>query len=446
VNLDAFLHIVVRRGWLALALAALLGAAAYAYASSRTPIYEAESRIAIQAARPAEFGQTQAINGLLRSFTADVVTTELAQEVADTVGGVDAATLKANASAAADEGTREVRIRYHSTDPATAERVADVWSTVFVARRAQANLQLDQTDRIFATKRDATSHSLWWPRKKMLTALGLAAGFALGALLALLWEFDAAARVRAAADLKDLGVGACLGSVPVAVGERRDRRGGPARPAIRRVVRLGWPVALGAACGCTVALALSATRPPEYRARTRIAIEPARTSDWGQSMAIREILRGYGEDISTRRMAEEVARRLQLDLPAERLLGTLSVAPNEETYEIWVDVLHGAPAIAEGISRTWADAFAEERIIANQELDARDRIYARIRDATPAELYAPKPATNALAGAVMGALVGAAVALALGSARPQTHAPDGLATDYRILGMIPGPDGGAATP
>jgi len=413
MNLHLLLGVARRRGWIVVALGAIGAMAGYGFALTRVPVYEAEARVSIQAARPADLGQTQAINGVLRSFAADVVTAELADEVARILGGWDPDALKAHASAQADEGAREVKSRFRWGDPAVAEAVADTWATVFEEGRRQANLQLDQRERVFAVKRDTTTHHLYWPRKKLLTVAGGAAAAGLGVALALVLEFAAAATVRGPDDL--LGIGEWIGSVPTEpqAAEVAVRSGAWSwsDSAAAAAGLVGGVLALGM-LGAVVAYGLSGFSKPTYRARTRIAIEPARTSDWGQTQAIREILRGFSEDISTRRMAGEVSRRLQLDLPAPRLLEKLRVAPSADVYEIWLDVLDGDPAEAEAISRTWAQVFAEERDTANQELDARDRIYARLRDRTPAELFAPRPATNALAGGVIGALAGLAAVAA----------------------------------
>lgn len=448
VSLDALTRIIVHRAWLPLVLAAAGGVAGFGYARSQTPVFEAESRVSIQAARPADLGQTQAINSLLRSFAADVVTREMAEEVAAQIPESAAADLRGSASAAADEGSREVRIHVRSRDAAYAEKVADVWASVFVARRDTANLQLDQRERVFAGLRDATTHRQYSPRTKLLAAMGTAVGMAAGLALALVAEFGAAGTIRSSEDAAAFGSAGVLGSVaaPTAVGMA------PAGAGVRAFAGRWAPAAMSvmglAALGAAVAVGAASLRPEVFRARTRIAVEPARTSDWGQTQAIREIMRGYSEDISTRRMAGETARRLELDLPPSKLIEGLRVAPHEDTYEIWLDYRGYDPDTARSVSRTWAEVFTEERITANQDLDAVDRIYARLRDETPVESAGGRRATTALAGAVIGALAGAALVLAAALSRKRRVAAsdwdDVSPVDPPALGWVPPPRQGAA--
>jgi capsular polysaccharide biosynthesis protein len=400
------------------------------------------TRVRIEAARPADFGQTQAINGVLRSYAADVTTLDMAERVAQILGeNANPEALLNDVGATADAGSREIQVKFKSPDPAWAERVSSVWADVLVARRDEANLALDERQRVFAQKRDATTHHQYSPRKKLLAGVGGVLGVAVGALLAFGWEYASAGQFRDPLDVAESGFGPVLGAVRV----RPRRRGSgidivvsdfvaPAAVGLRRL----WPVAALAVAGAVLAYGFSAARPTVYRARTRVAIEPALTSDWGQTQAIREIMRGYAEDIATLTMAGEVSSRLELDEPADAVLKQVNVAPNEAVYEIWIDVRDRDAATATAMSRTWAEIFAEERIRANQELDARDRIYARTRDRTLSEVYTPKPKMNALAGAVVGAAVGAAALYVL--YRREEDRLDGKSRGQaapRALGLIP---------
>jgi capsular polysaccharide biosynthesis protein len=211
-----------------------------------------------------------------------------------------------------------------------------------------------------------------------------------------------------------------------------------------KLVGLGWPVLLMATVGAVAAFALSSAQPTVYRARTRVAVEPARGSDWGQTQAIRETMRGFSEDIRTQRMATEVNNRAQLDLPPGELLEKLNVAPNEAFYEIWIDVRDRDPDVAEEISRSWAQLFVEERIQANQLLDQRDRILTTIRDHTTVEVWSPKPIPNGLAGAVLGALVGAGAVFLSHLVRRGvilSPADAGRAAEAPLLAAIPSSEG-----
>ena len=180
-----------------------------------------------------------------------------------------------------------------------------------------------------------------------------------------------------------------------------------------------------------------------YVARTRIVVEPALGSDWGQALAIREITRGFSRDIATRRMASKVSERLQADLPPEALLDKVNVAEDVDVYEITIEAFDPIAANAADLSREWAQVFVEELRIANLERDQRDRVLTRLRDRTEVELWAPKTRANVLAGAVLGALVGAAVMFLLHFVRSgivQSRADASRYSGATLLGAIP-PDG-----
>lgn len=415
MDISTYTGMIARRARLVL-VAGLMGAGAgYGVARLIPAKYEAVARVKIEAARPADLGQTQAIGGVLRSYAAEVRTIQLAAEVAEQLGDESAESLMNWVGATADDGAREIRVAYRDPDPARAERVASTWADVFVARRKAANLQLDERERVIAGVRDTTTHQKVAPRTKLLVAIGGAVGLLTAVGVALVLEYALAATVRSPSDAARLPM-PLLGSVPGALGTASARRGGALPRALVVSGRLVWPIIALALLGGVTGFAASWVQSPVYRARTRVAIEPARASDWGQTLAIREIMRGYSEDLATLRMAQTVSEHLELDLPADVVLDMLSVAPNEAVFEIWVDVRHRDRPTASAMSTAWAERFVRERIVANQQLDATDRIHARIRDRTLTEQYSPRPLAATLAGSILGAVLGAAavVGTALG--------------------------------
>lgn len=205
-------------------------------------------------------------------------------------------------------------------------------------------------------------------------------------------------------------------------------------------MRQAWPVALLAALGAVSALVFSLVQVPQHRARTRIALEPANTSNWGNTQAIREIMRGYTEDIGTRTMAREVNARLALDLPLDDLLAKLNVAEQVGVYEITVDVFDPDPDVAKEISRTWASVFIETHRTADEVRAQRDRTLVRLRDATRVAPWSPRTTINTAAGAALGALVGVAAVLLLGqiqSGLVWTAADAGRAAGAPLLAAVP---------
>ncbi len=461
MNLTAFSHMLLRRGWIIVLLGALGAAAGLAIAVTQTPVYEAVTRVAVRPKRSADLGQTQAIKNILRSYMSDIPTLDMAQAVSERLAGdarcagydLDPGRLLGTLRVSTDENVFDIQVKARSPDTTEAVCVSEKWAEAFVDRREKANLQLDPLDRIITEQRDDTRWDRIRPRRRLLVLAAGVAGVVLGGLLLLLLEYFESAVVRNGGEAEAVAGASVLGSVPPSAADRR--ASSAVRAGLRdmvgttgRLLRLAWPLFFLTALGAASAFALSSVRPPIYRARTKIAVEPARGSDWGQTQAIREIMRGFSEDIKTRRMAAEVSARGELDLPPDALLEKLNVASDEGVYEIHVDIRDPDEEIAKEISRAWAQVFVEDRARANLELDQRDRILTRLRDQTKSELWAPKRVPNTLAGAVLGALVGAAAAFLLHLARAGvvlSPADADRAAGVPLLGVIPSAEGRRAS-
>lgn len=456
MDLVAFSTLLVRRGWLMLAGGALGALAGLVLALTRPAAYEATSRIALAPARPADYGQTQATKELMQSMMEDIRTYDMADAVGARLGdewlaarGVDAGFPRylldsGQIGVANDINVYELQVTARSPDPAVAVQVSEKWAETFVDRRHKANLELDRDDRIEAVIRDEPVPRQYAPRRKLMVGAGAVAGFGLGALLMLLLEYLESAVVRSAREAERIAGAPVVGIVPPGPGRRGPGavRQGLAElgGALAQRARQAWPVAVLAVLGAVSALAFSLVQVPQHRARTRIALEPANTSNWGNTQAIREIMRGYTEDIGTRTMAREVNARLALDLPLDDLLAKLNVAEQVGVYEITVDVFDPDPDVAASISRTWASVFIEVHRTADEVRAQRDRTLVRLRDATRVAPWSPRTAVNTAAGAALGALVGVAAVLALGqiqSGLVWTAADAGRAAGAPLLGAVP---------
>ncbi len=457
MDLNDFARFLVRRAWIAITLGVLCAAAGLAYARVQTPVYKAVTRLAVAPARPGDLGQTQATKEIMRSFIKDIHTYDMAAATADQLGeewlearGLGVGELFNMLRVGSEENVYELRLEARSPDPDTAVQVSEKWAIAFEDRRETANRQLDLQDRISVRRRDTTTPELHSPRRRVLVGVGSVAGLALGAVLMLVLEYMSRTVIRNKPDAESIAGASVLGMIPPMRGGRglALRRGSALKiggrdlvVALLRGARAAWPAALLAMLGAASGFAVSRMQPEVWQARTRIAIEPARASDWGQTQAIPEIMRSFSEDIATRRMAEEVNARLELDLPPERLLADkLTVAPRESDYEIHLDIKDRDSDIATQISREWAQVFIEDRSRQNNLLDQSDRILVRQRDVTTSRLYSPRTLANTLAGLVIGLLVGTGVVLALLLLRSQiieTSADATRAAGAPPLGIIP---------
>ncbi|MBI3734366.1 MAG: hypothetical protein HY259_13060 [Chloroflexi bacterium] len=176
----------------------------------------------------------------------------------------------------------------------------------------------------------------------------------------------------------------------------------------------GWVILLVALVAVGSAYVFSKIQTPIYRSTIKLSIEPARASDYGQTLAIKNVLRNYVEQLRTRKMAQRIIAQLQLDIGDTALLSKVAVTSDEANYTIEIEAKDPIPDVAPRIAQTFADLFVEERLIRNLEVDQRDRILTSITDsATSPELFSPKTSINMLAGGVLGAVVGLVILFVL---------------------------------
>ena len=459
VDLSAFARMLLARGWIPLVLGMLGAAGALAVSLIQTPMYEGLTRIRLELSRPSDFAQTQATKELLASNVEDLRTHDMASATTARLGddwlaahGLDETTLsqmldRGWIGASADTNIYELQVKARHVDPAVAEAISLQWAETYVDRRRKANLQLQLEERVQPVIRDDTSHQQVAPRRKLLGALGLALGLFLGTVLMLLLEFLEQAVLHSRLETERAMGLSVLGQVPPrSLRPRRRAFLDPLaelRPALIRLGRaMVLPLSL-ALLGAAAAYGFSQLQTPLYRARARVALEPAVGSNWGNAMAVRETMRGFKEDIRTYRMAREVNEQLQLDLREADLLDAhrLNVAEDTALFELRIDVFHPDPEMARAIARTWAGEFIAQHRVADLVRDQRDRTVVRLRDsAIPATLWSPQPLVNALAGAALGLIVGLA-ALRLrkllkgGLVLRMTDATDALGAP--VLGNIP---------
>ena len=175
-----------------------------------------------------------------------------------------------------------------------------------------------------------------------------------------------------------------------------------------------WVIALSALIAIGSAYGFSKTQPTVWRSTITLSIEPSRQTDYGQVLAIKQILRNFRLKLTSGLMAQRVVDKLQLDIPAAALLGKVAVSPDEADITIQIEAKDQDAATASRIVRTFADLFVQERQIKNLENAQQDRILVSIADnPTAPDIFSPKTSINMLAGGVLGALLGVIILFAL---------------------------------
>lgn len=175
----------------------------------------------------------------------------------------------------------------------------------------------------------------------------------------------------------------------------------------RVLLRRGWIVVVVAIVGALAAFGFSRVQTPIYRSTITLSAVPSRPSDYGQSLAIKNLLRLYGQQMQTKTIAQQVIDQLQLDIPPEKFLSGVEVSASEADYTLQVAVKDANMDMVPRMTQTLADNFVILHQQENLQVDQSDRILVNILDnATPPEKFSPKTTINVIAGAILGALAG----------------------------------------
>lgn len=175
----------------------------------------------------------------------------------------------------------------------------------------------------------------------------------------------------------------------------------------RVLFRRGWVIIVIALVGALGALLFSRLQTPLYRSTITLSAVPTRPSDYGQTLAIKNLLRLYSQQLQTKTIAQRVIDQLQLDISPEKFLSRVAVSANEADYTLQVEIKDPNIDLVQPMVQTLADHFVIQHQQENLQIDQQDRVLVNILDnATPPEKFSPKTTINVIAGGILGALAG----------------------------------------
>ncbi len=180
----------------------------------------------------------------------------------------------------------------------------------------------------------------------------------------------------------------------------------------RIIRRRGWLIILLAVLTAGAAFGFSRMQDTVYKSALKLLVRPSRT-DFGQAQAAKTLLRGYVAWLDSSYQAAAVIDRLQLDMEPQALKGDVTIASDDSSYIIRIDVKNGDPNIANDIAREWGDRLIQETIRNNATQRKEDRVEVVRIDDPVAALYSPKTSINTAAGLVLGTLLGVIVVFLL---------------------------------
>ncbi len=187
----------------------------------------------------------------------------------------------------------------------------------------------------------------------------------------------------------------------------------PLQQYVRVLWKRGWIVILLAALTTLSAIAFSKLQTPIYRSSVTLSVYPARP-DYGQTLAIKNVLRLYVRQMQSPFITQQVIDKLQLDVTPQNFLNYVNFNADEADLVITIEARHPLATNAAKIAQTLTEIFVSFHNQENLQIDQRDRILVNLlNNATSPELFSPKTSINAIAGALLGALLGVLVIFAL---------------------------------
>ncbi len=260
MELQDYLNILRKRGWILILTACITAASALGFSLMQTPKYKATARLSVNPAR-ADWGLANAAKTLLRNYTINMTTHKTAQKVIDRAQ-LDMSTddLLSKVTVSSDESNFTLQIDAKDYDPVVAIQIAQTLAEVFIEDQTEWNQKQDQRDRIEVSLlddvRDAPKFS---PKTKINVLAGGIFGLLLGSMIVLFLEWLESDILRTPGDVERFIGLTVLGAIPALGGSSSgESRAGSPRWHLRRLTNTLLVFAVGfLAGGAAVGLALT---------------------------------------------------------------------------------------------------------------------------------------------------------------------------------------------
>ena len=218
MELQDYFQILWRRGWIVLLVALIGGASALFFSLQQTPVYSASIELSVEPAR-ADWGLSNIVKELLRSYAENMRTYTVAMEVIDRAQlDMTADRLLSELYVNPDASTFTLKIEARDYDPLVAQQIAQAMGEVFVEDRQDWNQEQDKRDRIAVRIRDNVynrGYSLYSPKKKINTLAGAVFGGTLGGMVIFAIEWMTRDLIRTQQDVERELQTTVLGAIPV---------------------------------------------------------------------------------------------------------------------------------------------------------------------------------------------------------------------------------------
>jgi capsular polysaccharide biosynthesis protein len=189
MNLTYYVRILIRRGWILLLAMVITAGAAFGLSKMQTPVYRATQRVLLQPAR-FDFGLTETLRFVLRSFVVYLNTDEQAQKVIDRLQlDMTPGDLRSHTTISSDPTQLTIQIDVDMEDGPLAASVATQLGRILVETRTEDNRDLRREDRIDARMVDTATYGLFKPKTKVNTLAGAVLGLLVGGTVVFVLEY-----------------------------------------------------------------------------------------------------------------------------------------------------------------------------------------------------------------------------------------------------------------
>ncbi len=213
MNIQEYVDIVRRRGWIIALVAVVTAVSALGFSLVQPEVYRSSVKVGIQGRT--DFGAAQTVKMLLDSYVAFMYRRPIAQRIIEQLDlYYTPDDLKSNVTIASDSQDMTIQIDVDDHDGELANRIAKAWASELVKWRQQQNKEQLKPDRVFATILEEPTYRLLRPKKLINTAAGGIFGLLLGALVVVGVEWLNAGLIQSASELERKTGMTVMGVIP----------------------------------------------------------------------------------------------------------------------------------------------------------------------------------------------------------------------------------------
>jgi|Deesub1362A_J573_1020465.scaffolds.fasta_scaffold02932_6 capsular polysaccharide biosynthesis protein len=214
MELQDYLKILRKRGWIIVLVALITAISAYGFSRLQTPEYKGYIKLHFRPART-DWGLQNAAKESLPSFREMIESDQTIRKVIEILQlDISIDSLRAKIATSADQAAFSITIEARDYIPEVAKQIVQTLAEVFKEEQDEWNLRQERRDRVEVYIRNEPRVRLFRPRKKINAIAGGIFGVLLGGLVVFFLEWLESDIIRTAEDVERyIGV-TVLGSIP----------------------------------------------------------------------------------------------------------------------------------------------------------------------------------------------------------------------------------------